>query len=134
MNTRAVRHGTMTAARRGAIAVFALRIAYGAALVVAPARLGRRWLGRASQTAPTQVPLRGLGAREIALHTGAMAAALRGVPLRPWLAMSIAGDLSDIALTLAGTNQLPDGSAAATLAIGGFSAALSAGLAVVVDS
>jgi hypothetical protein len=124
----------MTAARRSALGILALRIAYGAALVVAPARLGRRWLGPASQQAPTQVPLRGLGAREVALHAGAMIAAVRGAPLRPWLTVSIAGDLSDIASTFAAAKQLPEGSARATLLAAGVSAALTAGVAAAVDS
>jgi hypothetical protein len=124
----------VTAARRGALAVLALRIAYGAALVVSPARLGRRWLGSASATAPTQVPLRGLGVREVALHSVALVAAVRGAPLRPWLAVSIAGDLSDIASTFAGAKELPKGSATATLAAAGGSAALTAALAAAVDS
>ena len=123
----------MTAARRGALVVLALRVAYGAGLVLAPARLGRRWLGPASTTAPTQVPLRGLGAREVALHVGAMVAAVRGAPLRPWLAVSMAGDLSDIASTFAGADQLPEGSARATLIAAGISAALTGAVAVAVD-
>jgi hypothetical protein len=129
-----IRVHRMTAARRGALVLLALRIAYGVALVVAPARLGRRWLGSASATAPTQVPLRGLGVREVALHGAALIAAVRGAPLRPWLAVSIAGDLSDIASTVAGRQQLPKGSAVATLAAGGGSAALTAVLAAAVDS
>jgi hypothetical protein len=124
----------MTAARRGALVVLALRIAYGVGLVVAPARLGRRWLGSASGTAPTQVPLRGLGVREIALHSAALVAAVRDAPLRPWLAVSIAGDLSDIASTFAGADELPEGSATATLAAAGGSAALTAVLAAAVDN
>jgi hypothetical protein len=79
----------MTGARKGAIVVLALRIAYGAGLIAAPSRLGRRWLGPAANAAPTQVPLGALGPREIILHSGAMIAAVRGAPLRPWLAGSM---------------------------------------------
>ena len=43
------------------------------------------------------MPLRGLGAREIVVHGAAIAAALRGAPLRPFLAASAAGDVADIA-------------------------------------
>jgi hypothetical protein len=73
----------MTGARKGAIVVLALRIAYGAGLIAAPGRLGRRWLGPAANAAPTQVPLRALGAREIILHAGAILAAVQGAPLPP---------------------------------------------------
>jgi hypothetical protein len=124
----------MTGARKGAIAVLGLRIAYGAGLVAAPSRLGRRWLGPAANGAPTQVPLRALGAREMILHAGAIIAAVRGAPLRPWLAGSIVGDLSDLAATVAGRDQLPKGSATATLVVGGSSALISTAVALAVES
>jgi hypothetical protein len=82
---------------------------------------------------PTKVDIRGLGAREVILHVGALAAALRGAALRPWLAASIAGDLVDIASTTASRRDLPDGSPLATLAVAGASAAISAGLITTVD-
>ena len=82
---RRVKRVTLSRARAATVAVMALRVAYGAGLIAAPTRLGRRWLGPASATAPTQIPLQGLGMREIVLHTGAIWAALRGAPLgRGW--------------------------------------------------
>jgi hypothetical protein len=119
--------------RKATIAVLGLRIAYGVMLVAAPERVARRWLGAAAGTAATQVPLRGLGAREVVLHGGAFAAACSGAPLRPWLAGSIAGDLADIAATAAGRDQLPQGAVAATLLVAGGSALLSATLAAALD-
>jgi hypothetical protein len=124
----------MTGARKGAIVLLGLRTAYGAGLIAAPTRLGRRWLGPAVSAAPTQVPLRALGAREIVFHAGALVAAVRGAPLRPWLAGSILGDLSDLAATVAGRDQLPRGAATATLVVGGSSALISAGVAAAVES
>ena len=124
----------MTGARKGVIALLGLRVVYGVALIAAPTRLGRRWLGMAATAAPTQVPLRALGARETILHAGAIVAAVRGAPLRPWLAGSIAGDLTDLAATFAGRDELPRGSAAATLVVGGSSALLTAAAAVAVES
>jgi hypothetical protein len=120
------------AARVLAASVLAARIAYGAALIAAPARLTRRWLGPAVEGDPAQVALRGLGAREVLLHAGGLAATLRGEPVRPWLAASVAGDLTDIAATAAGRRGLPDGAAPATLAVAGASALLSAAVAVAV--
>ena len=108
--------------------VLALRIAYGAALIVAPQRLAGRWLGPDAARAPVQVPLRALGMREVLLHAGAMAAALRGKDIRFWLAASIAGDLTDIASTVAGRGELPEGAAPATAAVAGGSALVSAAL------
>ena len=106
----------------------ALRIFYGLGLIAAPERLATRWLGHGASTAPVQVPLRALGMREVLLHTGAMAAALRGGNVRPWLAASIAGDLTDIASTIAGRDELPSGAAPATAVVAGASAAVSAAL------
>jgi hypothetical protein len=119
----------MSSARKATAAVLALRIGYGAALVVAPDRLSRRWLGPEAGRAPAQVPLRALGTREIVLHGGGLQAALRGGPVRPWLAASIAGDLTDIAATVHGRDELPDGAALATAVVAGASALLSAALA-----
>ena len=119
--------------RLGAVPILGLRVAYGIGLIVAPERLTRRWLGPAAAANATQVPLRGIGGREIAVHGAAMIAALTGAPLRPWLAVSIAGDLSDVAATAAARGDLPDGSADATLAVAGGSALLTAALAATVD-
>jgi hypothetical protein len=119
--------------RTATLAVLALRVAYGAGLIAAPERLARRWLGPGAGTPPTQVPLRGLGAREIVVHGAAIAAALGDRPLRPFLAASVAGDRADILATVAGRRGLPDGAATATLAVAGGSALLTAGLAAAVD-
>ena len=124
----------LSRARAATVAVMGLRIAYGAGLISAPARMGRRWLGPASETAATQVPLQGLGMREVALHAGVIWAALSDGRLRPWLAGSIAGDLTDISVTIAHRAQLPKGSALATSAVGGGSALLTVLLFTAVDS
>jgi hypothetical protein len=111
--------------------VLGLRVAYGAALIVSPQRLAGRWLGPDVARAPVKVPLRALGMREVVLHGGAMAVALRGRDVRPWLAASIVGDLTDIAATVAGRGELPEGAARATAVVAGASALISAALAKV---
>jgi hypothetical protein len=116
----------MSPKRTAAVVVLGLRVAYGAALIAAPERMARRWLGPDAAHAPVQVPLRALGMREILLHAGAIAAAARGGSLRPWFAASIAGDLTDIAATVAGRSELPEGAAPATAVVAGTSALLSA--------
>lgn len=123
----------MEPSRIAAVAVLVLRVAYGVALLATPGRLARRWLGPASEKPPTQVPLRALGAREILLHVGALAAARRGEALRPWLAASIAGDLTDIVATGVGRSGLPAGAAPATVVVAGASAAVSAAVAAALD-
>jgi hypothetical protein len=123
----------MPVPRIAAIAVLALRIAYGAGLIAAPARLSRSWLGPAGAQPPTQVALRGVGAREIAVHGAGLVAVLTGAPVRPWLAASAAGDLADIAATTAGRRGLPDGAVPKTLAAAGGSALLTVAVAAAVD-
>src|SRR5947199_10294055 len=114
----------MPPVRLAAVSVLALRVAYGAGLIVAPARLAERWVGSGAGRAPVAVPLRGLGMREVVLHGLALRAALRGGPVRPWLAGSVAGDLADIAATVAGRAELPAGAAPAAVAVAGASAAV----------
>jgi hypothetical protein len=124
----------MSPARKAAAGVALLRIAYGAALLAAPGRVTRNWLGRDRSRAATTVALRGLGAREVALHAGALLAALRGGGVRPWLAASIGGDCSDVVATFAARDGLPGGAAPKTLAVAGGSAALSAAVVAALDS
>src|SRR5690348_5242039 len=116
----------MSRSRLAAVGVLGARLAYGAALLAAPTRITGRWLGPARDTAAAQVALRGLAVRELGIHGAGLAAALRGAPLRAWLAVSIAGDLGDIAATLASRKGLPSGSPPATAAVAGASAALTA--------
>jgi hypothetical protein len=111
----------------------ALRVGYGAGLLAAPTAMTRRWLGPSAQSAPTQIPVQALGMREVVLHVGIIAVALRGGPLRPWLAGSFAGDLTDVAATVARHGGLPDDSARATALVGGGSALVSAALLAAVD-
>jgi len=124
----------MNVTRATASAVLALRVSYGLALIAAPRRLALRWLGESANDAPVQVPLRGLGTREVVLHAGALLAVRNGAALRPWLVASIAGDLTDVIATAAGRRRLPPGSPLATLAVGGGSALVSAVLAAVVEA
>jgi hypothetical protein len=117
-----------------AVGVLGSRIAYGVGLLAAPERLaGNKWLGQGAGEPAAVVPLRGVGAREVALHGLALGAFLGGRPLRPWLYASIAGDLADIGATTMAREGLPRGSAAATAAVAGGSLALSVLVAVLVD-
>ena len=121
------------ALRNFALAVFAMRIAYGAAMIAAPERIGRPWLGGSADGSPLQVGLRGIGGREIAVHGLGVAATLRRAPLRPWLLASIAGDLTDLGSTFAGRKGLPGGAVRATAAAAGGSALMSAALWALTD-
>ncbi len=117
-----------------AIAVFVFRILYGLGLLAAPASITKRWLGPTRSTPAAQVGLRALGAREVAIHTGGLIAILTDRPIRPFAAMSIAGDLSDIVTTAAAKGDLPEHAAPATLAVAGGSALLTAAVGLAADA
>ncbi len=122
------------ATRAAAAAVLGFRVAYGVALLVAPGKVaGNRWLGPSARQPAATVALRGLGAREVAVHGIAISALARGGAVRPWLAASIAGDIADITSTFASRDGLPDGSPAATAAVAGGSALLTAAIAATLD-
>jgi hypothetical protein len=116
-----------------AIALLGARVAYGIALVIAPEALTRRWLGPSAAHHSVQVPLRGVGVREVAVHGLAIGAVVRDLPVRPLLGASIAGDIGDITATVAARDGLPEGSPKATVLVAGASALLTAAFAVAVD-
>jgi hypothetical protein len=122
----------MTRARIAAIPVLGLRIAYGVGLILAPERLAGRWLGPSVRSGSMQVTLRGIGAREVAVHGAALSAAVSGAPLLTWLVVSVAGDVGDTVATVLARDELPDGSAKATLLVAGGSALVTAALGVAI--
>ncbi|HEX4305195.1 MAG TPA: hypothetical protein VHZ54_04105 [Solirubrobacterales bacterium] len=120
--------------RRAAAALLGFRVAYGVALLVAPGKVaGNRWLGPGARQPAAEVALRGLGAREVAVHAIALARLARREPIRPFLAASIIGDLADVGAAVISRDGLPDGSPAATAAVAGGSAALTAAVAATLD-
>lgn len=123
----------MLSARHLTVTMLLARVGYAGVLTFAPARWTERWLGPQVHDAPVQVALRGLGVREGLLHIGALAAALSGRPVRPWLVASAIGDLSDVTATAVGRRGLPDGALTATAVVAGGSALLTAAAAVADD-
>jgi hypothetical protein len=120
--------------KKVAAAVLGFRVAYGLALIIAPGKVaGNRWLGPGARGPAATVALRGLGAREVAVHGIALARLGRGEAVRPWLAASVAGDLADVGAAFVSRDGLPDGSATATAAVAGGSAALTAAVAAALD-
>jgi hypothetical protein len=120
--------------KKAAAAVLGFRVAYGAALLIAPGKVaGNRWLGPGAKAPAATVALRGLGAREVAVHGIALAVLAQDGAARPWLVASVAGDLADIVSTFSSRDGLPDGSAAATAAVAGGSAALTAAVAAALE-
>lgn len=101
------------------------RIAFGIALIAAPAKLGRSWLGEGGTTAPTQVALRGLGIRDAVIGMAQVHTA--GDPERGyrWARTSAFGDLVDVAATLNGGGLLPRSGVIGTAVLGGGTAVAS---------
>ena len=120
----------MTPTRKLAMAFAAARGIYGVALVAVPGRIGTSWLGDDAGRRAVHVPLRGLGARDVALSAGTIDAALRGRSLLPWLLGSLGCDLTDLAATLLARDAVPERARRGTLALAGGSAAAAAALAI----
>jgi hypothetical protein len=126
--------GSSSAVRGATAGLLSLRIAYGVALLLAPAKVaGNRWLGPGAGEPAAEVPLRGMGAREVAVHGLALAALLRGSAVRPWLIASVAGDLADVGAAALARDGLPDGGATATAAVAGGSALLTGAAAILLE-
>ena len=106
-----------------------LRIAYAGALLATPGRTARPWLGEVSDRAGTTIATRGLGARDLVLAAGALAAAASGrASPRWWLAACAAADAVDLTATLvADGDELPQRSKPGTaIAAGSFGATAAA--------
>jgi hypothetical protein len=84
--------------------VAAGRIGFGVALVVAPERVTSLWLGSDAGRPGTRVVTRGLGARDVALGFGALAAA--DSQLQLWVAGAIVADTADLVATVAAGKSL----------------------------
>jgi hypothetical protein len=83
------------------------RAGLGAALLVAPSRLGRPWVGAIADEPGGQVALRGLGIRDLLLGGIALHVADRpGVGARTAMTCAIA-DAIDTGATLAARRHLP---------------------------
>lgn len=110
----------MTTSTKLAALIAVSRIATGAALLVAPRRVGVAWLGDAAALPGGQLAIRALGARDVALGAGALAALGDHARLRRWIGAAAACDLTDAAAALATpSTALPDGARSATVAMGG---------------
>ena len=123
----------MAAASKLTIGFGVGRIAFGLGLIAVPSRIGSSWIGSVAERPAVHVAIRGLGARDMVLAAGAIVAAAQGRAVRPWLIGAIAGDLSDIAATLAAGDSVPDRGRWGTVALAGGSVIAGAALAAAVE-
>jgi hypothetical protein len=122
--------------RRGATVVAAGRVALGVTALAWPSVPARPWVGAAADDVAAQVFGRALGARDLALGLGALAAlqdpASGAGPVRAWVAGALS-DALDVVASLASWRELPRVTrwlviaSAGGAALAGAAAALAAG-------
>jgi hypothetical protein len=100
------------------------RVGLGAAMIAAPRAVTAPWLGRAARKPATQVPVRAMGARDLAIGLGLAYAAGQGYGARPWLWAGIFADAADFAATLRARDDLPALGVAGIAAMAGSSVLL----------
>ena len=108
----------------------ALRIGYAVALLAAPGRTARPWLGGVAEEAGTTIAVRGLGVRDLVISGGAAASAASDRSARAWLAACAASDAVDLIATLvADGDRLPSKSKPGTVLAAGVFGTTAAALA-----
>ena len=71
------------------------RVGVGTALLLAPQRMGRNWVGSVADDPRAALVIRGFGARDLALGLGTLRALSRNEPLTGWVQMAALGDACD---------------------------------------
>jgi hypothetical protein len=125
--------GAVANPRAVAAAVAAGRIGIGAALVLAPDRVGELFAGRDGRRPATRVFAAGLGARDVVIGIGTAWALGQGFGAAPWLSAGVVADLTDCLAMLRARRSLPPLPAAAGIALAGGGALSGAWLARELD-
>jgi hypothetical protein len=84
------------------------RIGFGLTYILFPNRAGS-WIGKTARDPRTQILIRALGARDLALATGSLVAMSRegSRSVQLWMAAQALADGTDLAATLAARQTLP---------------------------
>ncbi len=82
------------------------RVGVGTALVLAPRRMGRNWVGAVADDPRAALVIRGFGARDLALGLGTLRAMQRDEPLTGWVQMAAFGDACDAVAGIAGASSV----------------------------
>jgi len=89
------------------------RAALGAWLVAKPQSVvGTGWIGDDATRDSVAIPLRAVGARDMALALGTFATRRSGGPLKPWLLAATLADATDLFATFAAGRAVPKSSKA----------------------
>jgi hypothetical protein len=91
-----------TLARRHALG----RVVVGGGLTLAPGLAGEGWMGHDAHRPATQVAIRALGARDLAIGLGTAYTVGQGYGARPWLWAGVLADATDFAATLKAREDL----------------------------
>jgi hypothetical protein len=108
------------------------RLAFGAAVLAAPAQSGRLLSGEGGTTPDAQAFLRGMGGREVGLGLGMLAAERGGASVKPWLLAGVLFDSGDVAGIAGAWGGLPADKRGPGVALAG--AAAVAGLVLLARS
>jgi hypothetical protein len=107
-NRRAAAATALSLSRHAATAVAAGRVALGAAALARPSVPARPWVGASADELGARVFGRALGARDLALGLGALAALRTGpAAAAAWFAAGALSDALDTAVTAAAWPRLP---------------------------
>jgi hypothetical protein len=109
------------------------RIALGAAALLMPNVAMRGLIGQRAEPYPTNLLLRGLAGRDIAIGVGIVTAIETGAPVRGWLEASALSDASDAVGTITSWKYLPGFRRLAFLALEVGAAAIGLQLADSID-
>jgi hypothetical protein len=102
------------------------RIGVGLGLIAAPRVVTGMWLGRPSFHPAAKVLARALGARDVAIGLGVLAAMGAGRTPRPWLVAGTLADVCDVMATVIERDSLPGAAVPIVVAAGGGGAAIGA--------
>jgi hypothetical protein len=109
------------------------RIAIGVGLVTAPRFWAPVWVGREGLSPAAKLFARALGARDIALGSGALLAMSYNAPVRGWIEGAMLADLADVVATYLQGEEVPRLSRPLVYAIGGGAFLAGAAIAPAVD-
>jgi hypothetical protein len=101
-----------------------LRAGIGVAMVAAPARGARGWVGEAGTTPGAQVIGIALGARDLAVGLGTLNALHRDQDVKSWVAASALCDAADAFASISRRNDIPTTGAVGVTALATSAAAV----------
>jgi hypothetical protein len=98
------------------------RAALGAGFILRPGLLGRLWVGSKADDGGVKVLIRAIGARDLTIGAGILAAIAAGRPVRRWVEAATVSDAVDCAAALVAGDSIPRYARWAILLLGGSSA------------